>query len=340
MKLLNGSNDHATTVLTLCEAYSDMGSWLWTLEDNRVRWSAGFFRILGLDPISEEPSWALLESMIHVEDALPEGATERVAPRSELHDRRFRIVRQDGDIRWLRLISGMHSGANRTPDKVVGVVFDLTASQRHAEAQQRLDGLIADLRELFDLAIWRTEADGSVGDPTAWWQMTGQMLPAADPWAHLASVHPDDRGKVLDAWASAIRSGVYRCDTRVLLRGEYLPARSRAAPIRDDSGRITGWLGVTAFGPEASPEERPGATGNAAPLAAAQVRAARGLLDWTAQDLADRSGVSFSTIRRIETPGPRAVRDETLLVVRAAFEKHGVEFVVLQDGRQGLVSKR
>lgn len=340
MKVLDASNDHATTVLGLYEGYGDVGSWVWTLEDNRLRWSAGLFRILGLDPISVEPSWELLESMIHSDDALPQGATERVAPRSELHDRRFRIVRPDGDIRWLRVVSGLHPGANRSPDKVVGVAFDLTASQRHVEAQQRLDALIADVRELFHLGIWRTEADGSVADAMAWWQMTGQMLPAGEPWAHLSNVHPDERQKVVDAWASAIRNGVYRCDVRVLLRGNYVPSRSRAAPIRDASGQITGWFGVTALGQETAPADQMRAMSDPAPLSSAQVRAARGLLDWTAQDLAERSGLSFSTVRRIETPGPRAVREETLLAVRTAFEKHGVEFVVLQDGRQGLVSKR
>ena len=338
MKFLNGSNEHATTVLGLCESHGDMGSWIWTLDGNQVRWSAGFFRILGLDPISVEPSWALLESMIHSEDALPEGAAERIAPRNELHDRRFRIVRPDGEVRWLRLVAGMHPGGTGAPDKVVGAAFDLTPAQRHIEAQQRLDGLVADMRELFHLGIWRTEADGSVGDPMEWWRMTGQTLPAGKPWAHLSSVHPDDRQTVLDAWASAIRTGVYRCDVRALLRGDYVPSRSRAAPISDDSGRVTGWIGVTAFGEDRAHEER--VTANLPSLSAAQVRAARGLLDWTVQDLADRSGLSFSTVRRIETPGPRTVREETLLAVRATFEEHGVEFVVLQDGRQGPVSRR
>ena len=77
-----------------------------------------------------------------------------------------------------------------------------------------------------------------------------------------------------------------------------------------------------------------------APLSAAQVRAARGMLDWTARELADHSGVSFSTVRRIEAPGRRLTRDESLRAVRTAFERHGVEFVVLEDGRRGLVSKR
>lgn len=80
-------------------------------------------------------------------------------------------------------------------------------------------------------------------------------------------------------------------------------------------------------------------TDNEAPLSADQVRAARGMLGWTAQQLAEHSGVSFSTIRRIEAPARPAIRDDNLRAVRAAFEKHGVEFVQLSDGRTGVVSK-
>ncbi len=47
--------------------------------------------------------------------------------------------------------------------------------------------------------------------------------------------------------------------------------------------------------------------------------------------------LSFSTIRRMEMPGPRAVRDESYDAVRAALEKHGAQFVKLPDGRTGLV---
>jgi hypothetical protein len=339
VKHLAGETGYAATLLGLCEGHGNMGSWTWTPADDLMRWSSGFFRILGLDPVSAEPSWSLLESVMHGEDALPAGAGRRIAAQGELQDLRFRILRPDGDVRWVRLVSGVTPVPNRAPATIVGVIFDVTASQRCAEAQQRLDGLIEDVSELYDLSIWRTEADGSVGDPMAWWQMTGQMLPAADRWAHLATVHPDDRQTVLDAWASSIRTGVHRCEVRVMVGGEYVKGRSRAAPIRDGSGRITGWLGTTAFEQPAPAKERPRAQARETLLSAAQVRAARGLLDWTARDLADRSGLSFSTVRRIETPGPRAVRKETLLAARSAFEKHGVEFVTLGDGRDGLVLK-
>ena len=49
--------------------------------------------------------------------------------------------------------------------------------------------------------------------------------------------------------------------------------------------------------------------------------------------LAENSGLSFSTVRRIEMPGPRAVRLESFIAVRAAFEKHDVRFIQLPDGR-------
>lgn len=72
-------------------------------------------------------------------------------------------------------------------------------------------------------------------------------------------------------------------------------------------------------------------------LSHAQIRAARAFLGWTALELAEESGVSFSTVRRVEMPGPRAVRDENLAAIRDAFTRHGVRFVTYADGALGIV---
>jgi DNA-binding transcriptional regulator YiaG len=71
----------------------------------------------------------------------------------------------------------------------------------------------------------------------------------------------------------------------------------------------------------------------------AQIRAARAWLDWSAQDLAEHSGVSFSTVRRIEAPGPRAVRGANVNAIRRAFAQHGIRFVVYPDGSSGVISR-
>jgi transcriptional regulator with XRE-family HTH domain len=61
-------------------------------------------------------------------------------------------------------------------------------------------------------------------------------------------------------------------------------------------------------------------------ITSAQSRAARGLLDWTQQDLADRAGVSIVTVRQLEA-GLIQPRRATLDVIRRALEAGGVEFI-------------
>ena len=63
-------------------------------------------------------------------------------------------------------------------------------------------------------------------------------------------------------------------------------------------------------------------------ISTGQVRAARALLRWTALELANESGVGVTTIRRIEVMEglPRA-QVRTLLALKTALEKGGVEFV-------------
>lgn len=74
-------------------------------------------------------------------------------------------------------------------------------------------------------------------------------------------------------------------------------------------------------------------------LSHAQIRAARAYLGWTALELAEESGVSFSTVRRVEMPGPRAVRDENLAAIREAFTRHGIRFVTYADGALGIAGR-
>lgn len=63
-------------------------------------------------------------------------------------------------------------------------------------------------------------------------------------------------------------------------------------------------------------------------ITSGQIRAARALLRWTAQDLADRSGVSLPTIQRMEAAqgAPRGLVG-TLVSVKAALEAAGIVFV-------------
>jgi transcriptional regulator with XRE-family HTH domain len=71
-------------------------------------------------------------------------------------------------------------------------------------------------------------------------------------------------------------------------------------------------------------------------LKSAQIRAARGLLDWRQQDLSKASGVGTATIRRIEKSSPAITGyASTLVRLQAAFEQAGIQFIY-EDGTGGL----
>ena len=68
----------------------------------------------------------------------------------------------------------------------------------------------------------------------------------------------------------------------------------------------------------------------------AQCRAARGLLDWTQQQLADKARVGVVTIRQLEA-GVGTPRWATVDVIQRAFELAGVEFIYADGGRAGVL---
>jgi transcriptional regulator with XRE-family HTH domain len=70
-------------------------------------------------------------------------------------------------------------------------------------------------------------------------------------------------------------------------------------------------------------------------VTAAQCRAARGLLDWSQQDLADHAGLGIVTVRQIEA-GTTEPRRATLVVLRQAFDRAGVDFIDENGGGPGV----
>src|ERR1700735_460801 len=73
------------------------------------------------------------------------------------------------------------------------------------------------------------------------------------------------------------------------------------------------------------------------PLTSAQIRAARALIRWSAEDLARASAVGLTTIRRAElTDSQTSMTAANDLAVRRALEAAGVEFIDENGGGPGV----
>ena len=63
-------------------------------------------------------------------------------------------------------------------------------------------------------------------------------------------------------------------------------------------------------------------------IVSSQIRAARALLRWSAEDLAKTSGIGVATIRRLElTEGIPSSNAQTLDSIKKTLESAGVEFL-------------
>jgi transcriptional regulator with XRE-family HTH domain len=73
------------------------------------------------------------------------------------------------------------------------------------------------------------------------------------------------------------------------------------------------------------------------PLISAQIKAARSLIRWTAEDLAAASALSVATIRRAELKEiETSLTAANDLAIRRAFEAAGVEFIDENGGGPGV----
>ena len=63
-------------------------------------------------------------------------------------------------------------------------------------------------------------------------------------------------------------------------------------------------------------------------IISSQIRAARALLRWSAENLALNAGVGVATIRRLElTEGIPSSNAQTLNLIKKIFESAGIEFL-------------
>ena len=72
-------------------------------------------------------------------------------------------------------------------------------------------------------------------------------------------------------------------------------------------------------------------------IVGAQIRAARALLNWSADDLAARIGITRQTIQRLEQhDGVPPSRSQTLDEIQRTLESAGIEFIGTPDDKPGV----
>lgn len=158
-------------------------------------------------------------------------------------------------------------------------------------------------------ATWVVNADGYVLNVPEWTALTGQTAEEAEGDGWMSVLHSDDVERVRWAWSSAVAHGShYNTDYRVRCAdGVYRWFNARGLPVPGPDGEPAFWMGLILSIPGPSRPSRAMATDRPMPadrfsdITPAALRAARCVLAWSADKLAEEAGVARSTIHRLES---------------------------------------
>ena len=107
--------------------------------------------------------------------------------------------------------------------------------------------------------------------------------------------------------------------------------RCTAVPVTNGDGSIREWMGISIDVHQEKLSVPHAATSR---LTGAQLRAARGILNWSVKQLAARTGISAAIIRRLEeyNDAPQ-MPDGAMEILHRVFSDAGVEFLFLLVGK-------
>jgi PAS domain S-box-containing protein len=118
-----------------------MGAWDWEIATGEMKWSDGFYRILGYGAGEIVPGAASFSAQVHPDDRAAVEA--EMARLSEIREdetifRTFRLLLPDGTVRWCSSRGRTVHSAAGGPTRMIGLLEDITERKQWEETQKVL----------------------------------------------------------------------------------------------------------------------------------------------------------------------------------------------------------
>ncbi len=129
---------NANASLAEAQEVAHIGSWEWSIPDDRITWSDELYRLFGLEPGGGMDYEAYL-ARLHPDDA---ARTRDLVARAYEEGGAFafdhRVVRDDGTVRWLHGRGRVVEGGDGRPVRMVGTAQDITEHRKLDELRDTI----------------------------------------------------------------------------------------------------------------------------------------------------------------------------------------------------------
>ncbi|MNQ05242.1 Sensor protein FixL [compost metagenome] len=140
-----------------------LGHWQANLQTGELDWSSTIFDIFGYDPAAFAPNVEAFKRCVHPDDLALVAASEQRVLAGGLHDVVHRILRPDGEIRWVHELARLLPDAQGRMSLLAGTVQDVSElKQREAQVHEARAFLQAVLDSATGVAIIATDTRGMI----------------------------------------------------------------------------------------------------------------------------------------------------------------------------------
>jgi PAS domain S-box-containing protein len=230
--------------LSLALSTTGLGVWERDIATDKVTWSDTMHRLFGRSPAQFSGTPDEVLGFVHPDDraGLREGYQAAVSGDGDFFEQEFRIVRPDGEVRWVYRRGQVHRGPDGRAHSVLGVALDITERKAAEDANARL----AAIASAADDAIMGLATDGTI---LAWNPAAERMFgyPAGEAIGQSARVlYPEDAEVEFEDLFRRVHAGEHVRYESVSVRkdGGRVDVAGVLTPVHGRAGRIVGVAAV------------------------------------------------------------------------------------------------
>jgi PAS domain S-box-containing protein len=240
-----------------------LGHWQANLETDALYWSSTIFDIFGYDRQGFTPSIEAFKRSVHPDDRALVEASEQRALAGGLHDVVHRIVRPDGEVRWVHELAQLQADEQGCMTRLAGTIQDVSElKQREDQVQEARAFLQAVLDSATGVSIIATDASGviSLFNPGAERLLGYRAAEVIGQHSPMLFHQPEEvraRGSELshelgreihgfEVFVANIQGGQAKARQWTYIRkdGEQRIVNLTISAIRNEQGSINGYLGI------------------------------------------------------------------------------------------------